>query len=214
MKNQFLASPMAEPYIDERVHTYLKGTSKRSVILDIASGQGYLSEQLYQKGYQHLYAADLDDKNFKLNKKIFHFKQVDANQTLPYKNNYFDVVISSETIEHLKNPHHFLQEVSRILKPKGTFILTTPNVTGIISRIYFLIAGRLAFHTKNDYLLSGHIAILPDWLLKEFFNETSFKLKSQTYSSFYLPIFKKRFTRPKFLNPLFGWITIYKLVKS
>lgn len=213
MKNNYLASPMAEPYIYERIWDYIKRLPKRSNILDIASGQGYISERLYQKGYTHIHTADINSTNFKLNRKTFHFKQVNANQVLPYKDNIFDLVISSETIEHLKNPLGFMTEINRILKPKGQFILTTPNVTGIISRLYFLATGRLAFHTKNDYHLSGHITITPDWLLKEFFIKTNLKLIDQTYSSCYLPLFKQRFTHKIFLNNLFGWITIYKLKK-
>lgn len=212
MKSYF-ASPMAEPYIYDRILSFIPKRSQHKKILDIATGQGYISERLSYKGFSNLHCADINSENFKLNKKQFHFRTVDANSALPYKNNQFDLIISSETIEHLQNPHLFLSEIHRILKPKGTLILTTPNVTNIFSRFYFFFTGRLAFHTPNDYHLSGHITILPDWLLKYFFAETNFKLLTQTYSSCYLPILKFRLTHKLFLNQFFGWITIYKLTK-
>jgi ubiquinone/menaquinone biosynthesis C-methylase UbiE len=204
---------MAEPYIYERVLSFFPKHSKQKKILDIATGQGYIAERLFQKGYTNIHCADINAEFFKLNKKQFHFKTVDANQTLPYKQHFFDLIVSSETIEHLKNPHHFLSELHRILKPNGTIILTTPNVTNIFSRLYFLFRGRLAFHTPNDYRLSGHITVLPDWLLKYFFTETGYKINSQTYSSCYLPLLKIRLTHKRFLNPILGWITIYRLTR-
>jgi SAM-dependent methyltransferase len=39
----------------------------------------------------------------------------------------FDVVVSFEVIEHLKQPLVYLQEIVRVLKPAGVFIVSTPN---------------------------------------------------------------------------------------
>lgn len=40
--------------------------------------------------------------------------------------NEADVVVSSETLEHLENPAALIKESFRILKPEGLFLLTTP----------------------------------------------------------------------------------------
>ena len=37
-------------------------------------------------------------------------------------------MVSFETIEHLKEPELFLQEVRRVVKPGGTFIGSVPNM--------------------------------------------------------------------------------------
>jgi len=43
-------------------------------------------------------------------------------------NNSFDIVVSVEVLEHVKEDRQFLEEVNRVLKPGGgTFIMTTPN---------------------------------------------------------------------------------------
>lgn len=47
----------------------------------------------------------------------------------------FDVVHASHLIEHLNQPGVFLEEVSRILKPGGQLILTTPNADGLQARL-------------------------------------------------------------------------------
>lgn len=43
---------------------------------------------------------------------------------------YFDVVTAWNVLEHIHNPRETLTEVKRILKEKGIFILSTPNVGG------------------------------------------------------------------------------------
>lgn len=39
----------------------------------------------------------------------------------------FDIVVAGELLEHIPNPSDFLAEVSRILKPNGIFVGSTPN---------------------------------------------------------------------------------------
>jgi SAM-dependent methyltransferase len=40
---------------------------------------------------------------------------------------FADIFVSFETIEHIENPDQFLNEVYRVLKPKGLLILSSPN---------------------------------------------------------------------------------------
>lgn len=47
---------------------------------------------------------------------------------LPFKDNSFDTVVSFEVLEHIPNPFKVFNEISRVLKPKGTLILTTPQM--------------------------------------------------------------------------------------
>jgi 2-polyprenyl-3-methyl-5-hydroxy-6-metoxy-1,4-benzoquinol methylase len=149
----------------------------------------------------------------RLNKNTYHFKKIDCNKLLAYQDNYFDTVISSETIEHLENPKQFLREINRILKKGGVFILSTPNIETIFSRIYFLFTGGLAGHTEDDYFISGHKAILTDYLVKQFAKEAGFIFHDTTYNCAYFPIIKLKFKKI-LLNKLFGWISIYKFRKK
>ncbi|MBZ4036569.1 class I SAM-dependent methyltransferase [Flavobacterium sp. 17A] len=46
--------------------------------------------------------------------------------TMPFENESFDVVISTEVLEHVPNPDAYLSEVRRVLKPGGIFFFTVP----------------------------------------------------------------------------------------
>lgn len=61
---------------------------------------------------------------------------------LPFADESFDAVVSFETIEHVNEVDHFLEEMKRVLKPGGLFICSTPN-------IYYTF--HLPFH-KKEYL--------------------------------------------------------------
>lgn len=54
---------------------------------------------------------------------------------LTFKKNTFDAVVMREVIEHFKQPEKAVKEAYRILKPKGMFILTTPNYNNILLHI-------------------------------------------------------------------------------
>src|SRR6202012_728028 len=46
---------------------------------------------------------------------------------LPLEDNSFDVVWSSEVIEHVADTARWLSEVRRVLRPRGRLLLTTPS---------------------------------------------------------------------------------------
>jgi 2-polyprenyl-6-hydroxyphenyl methylase/3-demethylubiquinone-9 3-methyltransferase len=54
------------------------------------------------------------------------FRQLNDDGTIPADDCHFDLVWSTEVIEHVFDIAAFLAEVERVLKPGGTFILTTP----------------------------------------------------------------------------------------
>jgi ubiquinone/menaquinone biosynthesis C-methylase UbiE len=51
-------------------------------------------------------------------------------QALPIESETFDYVLCCEVIEHMElDPMFMMSEVNRVLKPQGTLIMTTPNIT-------------------------------------------------------------------------------------
>ncbi len=44
----------------------------------------------------------------------------------------FDAVVMREVIEHFREPERAVQEVLRVLKPGGRYVLTTPNYDSVL----------------------------------------------------------------------------------
>jgi SAM-dependent methyltransferase len=76
------------------------------------------------------------------------FAQVNLDRPLPWPDKTFDAVFSTEGIEHLENHFAFLREMCRILKPGGTLVLTTPNITALRSRMRFFGSGFFGRDTR------------------------------------------------------------------
>jgi 2-polyprenyl-3-methyl-5-hydroxy-6-metoxy-1,4-benzoquinol methylase len=57
----------------------------------------------------------------------------DLNGTWPYADNTFDVVHSSQVIEHLHNTRLFAHEILRVLKPGGWTFITSENLASFLN---------------------------------------------------------------------------------
>ncbi len=51
---------------------------------------------------------------------------VGTGESLPFKNNTFDAVLSLAVLEHVRNPFLCAQEIIRVLKPGGTLVVAVP----------------------------------------------------------------------------------------
>lgn len=73
-----------------------------------------LAENMLKIGAEHIKKAGLQ--------KQIILQLVDAKQ-LPYPNEHFDLVISNSLFHHLPDPLPFLQQINRVLKPKGALLI-------------------------------------------------------------------------------------------
>jgi 2-polyprenyl-3-methyl-5-hydroxy-6-metoxy-1,4-benzoquinol methylase len=100
-------------------------------ILDLGCGDGVLLFllQKYLNGNQtKIYGVDLDraaieTAKIKLPKAEIHRASVYQTNFPP---NMFDVIISSDVIEHLQTPSKMLREIKRIGKKNATIVISTP----------------------------------------------------------------------------------------
>jgi len=98
------------------------------------------------------------------------FKQIDLDtgqSKLP--NDYADIVVAVETIEHLENPRAFMRELIRLAKPGGWVIVTTPNQLSLLSLLTLVIKKQYQFFQEADY--PAHITALLEIDLTRIANE-------------------------------------------
>ena len=82
-----------------------------------------------------IYGYEINIELIKMAKKEIRRRKIknielnygDANAKLPFKSNYFDVVVCSDVLEHLYNRNFAISEISRVLKPGGRLFLVTDN---------------------------------------------------------------------------------------
>ena len=100
------------------------GTNKK--VLDLGGRDGTLTKHFIYKNKVTL--ADIDENALQFAKKNYQVEtiKVDLNQSLPFQNNSFDVVLMAEVLEHLPYPNITLAEIKRVLKTNGEFIGNLP----------------------------------------------------------------------------------------
>ena len=144
----------------------------RGKYLDIGAGHGDLIRLLSREFNLELSACDYTSELISKKKKKRRDQRplevkvdlVDLNTgALPYPDTTFDLITCTEVIEHIEQYRQMFREIFRTLKPGGTFVVTTPNVLNLRSRIryllfgFFSLFGPLHLRESQRYLTGGHI---------------------------------------------------------
>jgi SAM-dependent methyltransferase len=87
-----------------------------------------------------------------------------VHEPLPFADQYFSVITFSETLEHLpvERVNFVLTEISRVLRPGGVLIASSPNQAGLDNRMRLLKGGSildLQEHLEIAQGILGHIRL-------------------------------------------------------
>ncbi|HSX33081.1 MAG TPA: methyltransferase domain-containing protein [Candidatus Saccharimonadales bacterium] len=141
---------------------YIKNMKGVKSILDVGCGDGFFLVKLQEAlGRRQIELWGVDYSKYKLRqarKLGFHTKWCDLEQGLPFPDASLDVIYAAELIEHLYNPDFFLEECRRVLKPKGTIIVSTPNLQAWYNRLLFILGIQPIFYevsTRSPQIGSG-----------------------------------------------------------
>lgn len=173
-------------------------------LLDVGSGGGIFTESLqYYYPKTKLYGCDISKKAIFYAKKLGSGKvtyDVIKGKKLPYKDNYFDVCICFDVLEHVPDANFFLNEIKRVLKKKGKFFLIVPCEGQKYTYTWFFQKIQHGQNLTNQYF--GHIH--PEFTYKvviDLLKKHNFKIKNIAYSEhlFYQLTHLFIFFLPKFL---------------
>lgn len=123
---------LQEPYILTLSRYRLaSGYAKAKVVLDAGCGSGYGADKLIRCGAKKVCGVDNNLESIKYCRSHYRRKNLEFSKgdvaKLDFPQNYFDLIVAFEIIEHLKDPQKAIVEFYRVLKPGGRLILSTPN---------------------------------------------------------------------------------------
>ncbi len=172
----YLLSPLLEMFSQETLSSQYKPR-----VLDLGCGNGSFSNLIAQHGYE-VVGVEASESGFESARLSFpdcHFIQASIYE-LPYAElgNSFDIVISSEVIEHLLYPRELVRAAKKCLKPNGRLIITTPY-HGYLKNIALALSGKMDQHFTvlwdNGHIKFFSVATLTTLLKSEGYTDIKFR---------------------------------------
>jgi len=160
---------------------YVKYVDDWKTMLDLGSGDGVMSAPLANKVNQ-IFCVDpsfIALKRLLRRKKRNMYPVNDEGELLPFPDNFFDGCFCIFLIEHIAKPFIILQEIRRVLKPRGRLVLSTD------SKFYYKYARiiidyiKYGTYRRND---STHINLMTPRKLRKMLRKAYFTTEEENLS--------------------------------
>ncbi|MDG1756451.1 MAG: class I SAM-dependent methyltransferase [Bacteroidia bacterium] len=148
-------------------------------ILNVGAATGATSEMLSK--YGKVTSLEYDEFCCKFLKEKTGIEAINASLTeLPFENNSYDMICAFDVIEHIENDNKAVEEIYRVLKPKGKYFITVPAFQSLWS---------------NHDVVNHHFRRYKKKQLNKLIESTNLKIDHSTYFNFWLfiPISITRF---------------------
>ena len=177
--NKSLGKLQNNPRIKVMAHIANKLNLENKNILDIGCYDGTFLALIKNRS-NDFYGVEASDYGvIESSKKKIHVEQFffDDKTKIPYDDNFFDLIIAGEIIEHIYDTDFFLEEIKRLLKSNGKLIISTPNVASLGRRLLLLIGkSPIIEDSPNESDSSGHIRYFTFETLRNLLNKHDFEL--------------------------------------
>jgi ubiquinone/menaquinone biosynthesis C-methylase UbiE len=136
----------------------LEPIAKGGTIVDVGCGQGNLLTYVKNICDRYIGVDVVRYEGFPSDRE-FRCVNLDSGKVeLP--DNCAEIVCSVETIEHLENPRAFVRELSRLVKPNGIVVITTPNQLSLLSKLTLILKNQFNAFQDSLGLYTAHITAL------------------------------------------------------
>lgn len=145
-------------------------------VLDVGCGNGAVCGEFTRLGCRAV-GIDLSEQGIELARRTYpnaRFELIGADKDLLQKLNEtpFDLVVSTEVVEHLYAPREWARGCFLALKPGGSLICTTPY-HGYLKNLVLAVAGKWEYHA-NPLWDGGHIKLWSKATLSILLKEAGF----------------------------------------
>jgi len=156
--------------------------------LDLGCGDGVISELLFDKRF--MYGVDngeANDVDIAIQNNRYQKTLLESAEKMSLKDNSVDFVFSNSVIEHIPNNEAVLSEISRILKPNGYLLFSSPTkmfgkflfVTNLLNKLGLHFLANLYERKRNKML--NHYHILDYETYKKRLEKHGLKIERYTY---------------------------------
>jgi len=173
------AASCAHEYILPAVLNLVRARVSRGKILDFGCGNGFLANELGKLDFD-VSGADVSVSGIEMARAAFpsvKFCVADLESDdldlkfFPLET--FDILVSTEVVEHVFKPRHFARNAFRLLRPGGSFIVTTPY-HGYLKNLVLALSGQMDTHFTALWD-GGHIKFWSRKTLTELLKEQGFQ---------------------------------------
>jgi len=131
---------------------FVRSLSAVESALDVGCGDGRLTREL---AVRDLTAADVSVVVLARARErlvVGRLVELDPGAPLPLEDGSFDLVLCSETLEHVQDVQQLLSEARRVLRPGGTLAITTPAHSRLTAARIAVTGFELTFDPLSPHL--------------------------------------------------------------
>jgi len=152
---------------------------RKGRLIDIGCGSGEFLYQMKNFGWE-VYGVEISQESADMGNKqglnIFCGELGEAD----FPDNFFDVVVLSQTLEHVYSPGSYLEKIHRLLKEGGLLIIGVPNVGCLEIQVF----GR-SCHALD---VPRHLHFFTIASLRNYLEKYGFKVEKVLSKKFSLPL--------------------------
>ena len=172
-------------WIDDYTKKFDKN-NKKFKILDIGCGWGNDLTALFELSKNiELCGIEIDDEKIAAcqPKNIMIFKINCETDRIPVKDNFFDIIIINQVLEHTKEIFYICSEISRVLNKQGILIIGVPNLASFHNRILLF----FGYQPTCIELIGPHVRGFTAPALKNFISRGNYFIVKEIKGSNFYP---------------------------